>query len=138
MFCGAKSLKLGALGFRFILFAHGNHVQRHPIEIRERLHVGMIADDQRNVARQLSGAMAVQQIDQAMVVARNKQRHPRTVARKRHAPLHPKARGDGRELFAKSFISNAKPARSHSTRIRNRFWSSSRCSSACRMLPLLR
>src|ERR1700684_1337659 len=48
----------------------------------------MIANDQRNLASQLSTAMPVKQIRQTMIVFRNEERHIRPPARRSQAPPH--------------------------------------------------
>src|SRR5262245_21518739 len=56
--------------------------------------IRMIADDQRKIASQLASAMAVKKIHQAVVVSGDKNRHSRTAAGQRDAPVHSKLVGD--------------------------------------------
>src|SRR5215813_6246964 len=63
----------------------------------------MVADDQRKIASQLASALPVEEVDQAVVVFRDKNRHPGTAAAECDAPVHAECVGDraegGIELF---------------------------------------
>src|SRR5437588_9592284 len=68
--------------------------------------VWMIGKNQWDIAMQLSAAMAVQQVDQAMVITRYEDDHPRAVRRLRQSPANLKAlccRCKGfREMFGRN------------------------------------
>jgi len=65
--------------------------------------VGMIADHQRDFAGEFAGALAVEQIDEAVVVFGNKNCHARTVVRGGDAPLNGKLLGDGSKPLGEVF-----------------------------------
>ena len=52
-------------------------MKRNPVELRQALCVRMVADNERNVALQFADFMPVQQVHQAMPIARYKDRHRR-------------------------------------------------------------
>ncbi len=94
-----QQFKLLALRLRFIFLGDRNHLQRHAVKIRPALHVRVVADNQRNFAGQFPAALAIQQIHQAMIVARDENRDFRSVAGKRHAPFHSQPISDGLKMF---------------------------------------
>jgi len=53
--------------------------------------VGMVRDDGDNVRIELASAPAPEKVQEAMVIARGKQRRALTFARVREAPSHPEA-----------------------------------------------
>ena len=90
-------------GLRFAFLADGYELKRHPIEIRVVFRLRMVADDQRKITSQLASALPVKEVDQAVVVFRDKNRQPGTVAAECDAPVHAEIVGDraegGIELF---------------------------------------
>src|SRR5882762_9368599 len=84
----AEEFELAAFGLRLVLFPHWNHMERDAIEIRPAARVFVVADHQRNFASELAAALSIEQVHQAMVVARNEKCDFRAVARESDAPLH--------------------------------------------------
>ena len=68
------------------------------VELGERLRVGVVADDQRNLAMKFAVLVAVQQVEQAVLLAGNEDGHGGGRAGVLQTPAHPKFRGDGAEL----------------------------------------
>ena len=65
-------------------------MERHSEKISVALSVGMVADHQRKIAGQLSIALAMKQIHQAMIVLGDKDRYPwPSIAQSKH-PVHSK------------------------------------------------
>ena len=88
------------LGLVLVVFRDRNNRIRDLVEIGNRLIVRVIRNNQRDVAGQLSRLVAIQKIDQAMIVLRNQNDHAWAMRRLRQPPLHLKLFGDGRELPA--------------------------------------
>ena len=61
------------------------------MEGRQRSGILVVADDQRHVAAQLAGAVPVQQIDQAVLVAGDEDRRLRPIRRVLEAVVDPEA-----------------------------------------------
>ena len=93
-----EQLALAALGIGFILLGHLDHMKGNAVKIRLAFRVGMVADDERNLARQFTGVPAVEQVHQAMVVLGNKYSDAQGVARKRDLPLHVQTVRNRREV----------------------------------------
>ena len=89
------------LGFALVLFGDGDHEKGNLVEVGSGLVVGVIGNDQRDFALQLADFMAVEQVDQAVVVLRNHDRHLLALAGLGEAPLHVELFGDGREVTGK-------------------------------------
>ena len=51
-------------------------------------HVFMVADNERNFASQLAVALPVEQVDKAMIVLGDENRHAGTITSQSNAPLH--------------------------------------------------
>ncbi len=60
---------------------HFHAVKGDAVEIRMALRIGMVADDERNVASQLARVPSVEQVHQAMVIFGNENRGAQPVAR---------------------------------------------------------
>src|ERR1700732_1224290 len=56
------------LGLVLIVFGDGDDCVRDFVEIGKRLIVGVVGDDQRNVAGQFTALVPIQKIDQTMVI----------------------------------------------------------------------
>src|SRR5271157_822848 len=69
------------LGLVLVFLRDRNECVKKFVEVSYRLMVGMIGNNQRNVARQLAALLAVEQIHQAVAELRNKNNHPRAVGR---------------------------------------------------------
>ncbi len=69
----------------------------------------MVAHDHRNITSQLAVALPVQQVDQAVVMPRDKDRHPRPVARQHNPPVHRKLFCNRFELLRKILQIQLKP-----------------------------
>jgi len=79
------------------------------VKLGVALGIGVVADNHRNVAGQLSYALAIQQVHQTVIMFGNKNSYPRPIARERDPPLHRKPLRDGRELFGKILQVKLKP-----------------------------
>src|SRR5580700_545383 len=86
-------------GLTLIVFCDGDDSVGNFVEIGDGSVVGMIGDDQRDIAGEFAGPVTVEKIDEAVVVLRNQNDHARTMRGLRQAPLHLKLFGDGREMF---------------------------------------
>src|SRR5258708_5111545 len=86
-----EQLALLALGFGFILLGHFHPVKGNAVKIRVAFSVGMIADDERNLASQFAGVPSVEQVHQAMIIFGNEYRDAQPFTRKCDLPLdiHP-------------------------------------------------
>src|SRR5579864_83388 len=83
-----EQLALAPLGIGLILLGHFNYMKGNAVKIRMAFRVGMVADDERDFARQFARVPAVEQVHQAMIVLGNEYRDTQAVARKRDLPLH--------------------------------------------------
>ena len=132
--------KLFLLGFALIFFRHRHDDIRNVVEVGDALVVGMIGDDQRNLAAQFAVVVAVEQVLQAVVVLRNEDRDA----------ADDRSSGPGASPSRNSFAIGAKRC-GEFLEIKIEFRrieldarqkeigdSSSPCSSAKRMLPLWR
>src|SRR5713101_7825325 len=55
-----------------VVFGDGDDCVRNLVEIGERLIVGVVGDDQRNVAGEFTALVPIQKIDQTMVILGDK------------------------------------------------------------------
>src|SRR6266576_874496 len=85
--------------FALVLFGYGNDEERNLIKVRERLIVGVVRNDQRDIAVQFPDFVAIQQIDRAMVVLRNQDCHLLALAGLRQTPIHVELLGNRAELL---------------------------------------
>ena len=69
-------------------------MERHAELRGDRREVGVVRHDQRDLARELAGAVAEQEVVQAVVVARHEDRDALHVGRVRDPVGHREARGD--------------------------------------------
>jgi hypothetical protein len=97
----SQQLKLPLLGSCLVFSRHRNFVVGNAVELGVALRVGMIADDGRNFAGELTVALAVQQVDQAVIVLGNENRYTRSIPAEREPPVHGEFFSDGRELRRK-------------------------------------
>src|ERR1700678_1995872 len=95
---GFWDFELPAFGVDFIFFRYRDDFERDLIEIGPGLNVFVIADHDGNFAGEFPTVLAVEQIDEAMIVARDEEGDFRAIRRNRHAPLHFKAVSDGLEV----------------------------------------
>src|SRR6202021_1061362 len=72
-------------GLLLIVFGDGDHSVRNLVEVRNSLVVGMVGNDQRNIAGELPALLAVKKMDQAMVVLRDEDDHARPRRRLRQS-----------------------------------------------------
>ena len=93
-----KLLRLNTLpGLR----VHGKEIKRHLVKIRQTASFLVIADNQGNLAVQLTRLMPVQQVGQAVQVVRNEDAHCRRPVAVGELPGHLVARGDRFKHLAK-------------------------------------
>ena len=90
-----KYLLLGGL---LALSVNRNEKKGHSIKIGDGLVIGMIGDNAGDIAIEFAALMAIEQINQAVVVLRNQYGHPLAYIRNRDAPLHLKFGGDLTEM----------------------------------------
>jgi len=88
------------LGLLLVFFGDRDNGVRNFVEISNGLIVGMVGNDERDFAGEFAALMAIEQIDEAVVVFRNQDDHAGTMRGLRETPLHLKFLGDGRELLA--------------------------------------
>src|SRR5258708_39542438 len=90
------------LFFRLVLifFRDRDDSVRNSVKVGDGLVVGVIRNDQRNVAGKFPALMTVEQIDEAVVVLRNQDDYARTMRGLRQPPVHLELFGDGREMPA--------------------------------------
>ncbi len=69
------------------------------VKVGQGLVVGVIGDDERDLAGEFAALVTVEEIDEAVVVLRNQNDHARAMGGLRQAPLHLELFGDGREMF---------------------------------------
>ncbi len=69
------------------------------VEVGNGLVVGVIGDDQRDLAGEFAALVTVEKIDEAVIVFRDQDDHARAMRGLRQAPLHLEFVGDGREMF---------------------------------------
>src|ERR1700733_12533355 len=86
-------------GLILIVLGYRDDGVRNLVEIRDGLIVGMIGNDQGDVASQFTALMAIEKVDEAVIVFRDKDNHPRAARRLRQAPIHVELLGDGREVL---------------------------------------
>src|SRR5579862_7123304 len=98
-FAFAEELDFLFFGFGFVFFGDRNHFVLDAIEIGVAFRVGMVADDERNVAREFAVALAVEQVNQAVVILGNKNGDARPMAAFYDAPLHAEPDGDWCKCF---------------------------------------
>lgn len=91
----AKQFDLLPLSLLLVLLCDWNHGVGDVVKVGVIFRVGMIADYQANFAGEFAGALAVEQIDKAVVVFGNKNGDARTVVRGGDAPLNRELFGDG-------------------------------------------
>src|ERR1700726_3704374 len=65
---GGQEFELLRLDARLVVLGHGNKVEWHAIKIGMPLDVGMIADYQRKITREFSVSLAIEEIDEAVIV----------------------------------------------------------------------
>ena len=94
---GSQQLKFLFFGSGLVFFRHRYKVIGNSVEIGMSFGIGVIADDSGDFARQLAVTVAIKQIDQAVIVFRDEDRNPRTIAAKSQLPLHRESFGDGRK-----------------------------------------
>ena len=80
-----------------------NILEGNPIERRQFFHVAMIGDDDRDLAQQLAGAPAMQQIGHAVQILGAEQRHAGQASAGGQLPAHAKLGGEGGEGGAETF-----------------------------------
>ena len=85
---------------RLIFFGYGDYVQRDLVEVSPATNVFMIADDERDLAAEFPAVLAIKQVSEAVIVARNENSNFRTVTGKRDAPFHAEAVRNGPEFLS--------------------------------------
>ena len=94
----AEEGELAALGLGFVVFGDGEEKERDAIEVGDALIVGMIGDDEGDVAAELAALMAVKEVLQAMVVLGDEDGEARTLGGEGETPIHLEVAGDGGEV----------------------------------------
>jgi len=89
------------LGDLLVLFRDGDDDEGNSVEVGDGLVIGVIGDDQRDVAIEFPDLVAVEQVDETVVILRNHDYHSFALARVREMPFHSEAVGDGIELLGK-------------------------------------
>src|SRR5216684_2221965 len=69
------------------------------VEVGKRLVVGVIGNDQRNVAGEFAALVAIQEIDQAVIVLGDKNNHARAMRGLGQSPVHLELFGYRREVL---------------------------------------
>lgn len=87
------------LDFPFVLFCDRKDEVGNAIEVGDPLIVGMIGDDQRNLALQLAALMAVEQVLQAVVILGDEDGNARPVGGTGQPPVHLEVVGDGTKML---------------------------------------
>src|ERR1700689_4011486 len=87
------------LGFMLVVFGDRNNRVGNLVKVRDRLVVGMIRNDERDVAGEFAALVTVEEIDEAVIVLRDQDDHSRTIGRLSEVPLHLKLFGDGGKMF---------------------------------------
>ena len=97
----AEKGELLPLGFGFVFFCDRNDLVRDAVEVGDPLVVGVVREDERDVAGQLSILMAVQQVLQAVVVFRDKDSKAMALGGAGDAPVHLVVASHRREALGK-------------------------------------
>ena len=92
--------QLGLLRLRLVGRIHGHVVERDTVKTGQVPRGRVVADDEGDVAAQLSDGVAVEQVQQAMLVLGNENRGGGPGHRIGQPPLHLKAVGQGLEALA--------------------------------------
>jgi hypothetical protein len=93
-------------------FVHGRKremMEGNTVEGSEGLCVWMIADDEGYIARQFSNLVAVQQVNQTMLVARNEERNPQAVSGPGQPPYHTEFVGQAGKLLTEGGFVEVEP-----------------------------
>src|SRR6202041_783918 len=93
--------ELPLLDLLFVLLRDRQEEIRDAIKIGHALAVGVIGDDQRNLALQFAALMPIEQVLEAVIVFRDKDRNAVTVGRTGETPVHLVVAGHGREALGK-------------------------------------
>ncbi len=99
----AEQLDLPPFSFRLVLPCHRNDVIRNTVKVRVTLRVRMVADNQRNFAGEFADPLSIEQINETVIIFRNKYGYSRTVGRRGDAPLNGKFLGNRRKPFREVF-----------------------------------
>ncbi len=75
-------------GFFFVFFTDRNYCVRDFVKVCDGLVVGMIGNDQRNVADEFAAVMAIEKINEAVIVLRDENNHALLVRRQGEPPVH--------------------------------------------------
>ncbi len=86
-------------GLLFVVFCDGDHDIGNFVEIGDGLIVGVVGNNQRDVAGEFAALVAVEEIDEAVVVLRNQNDHARSMRGLRQPPLHLELFRDRRKVF---------------------------------------
>ena len=92
-----KQLQLPCFGCGASLRRHRHMLKWHAVEGGQVRHGAVIRNDERNLADQLAGAPAVQQIGHAVQVLRAEERHPRPARARGELPRHLELGGQRRK-----------------------------------------
>ncbi len=99
-----------------VFFCDRDDVVRDFVEVGDGLVVGVVGNDQRDVAGEFAALMTVEKIDEAVIVLRDQDDHARAMRGLGQPPVHLELFGDGREMFGEVgevFISEVGIPRRH-------------------------
>src|SRR5580698_11432772 len=99
MFADECDLRL--FGLTLVFFCDWHNEVRDMVEVGYALVIGVIRNNQRNLAMQFATLVPVKQILQAMVILRNENSDPRAVGGAGESPIHLEVAGDGSKSFGK-------------------------------------
>ena len=95
----SQRFELFAFSLDLVFSCNWNDFQRNFVEIGPGLDVRVIADDDGNFAGEFPAVLAIKQIDQAVIVARDEDRDFGAICGEGDAPLHLEAVSDGLEML---------------------------------------
>ncbi len=90
---------LALLRCALVFFRDRNDHERDAIEVGDGLIVGVVGNDERDFAVQFADLVAVEQVDQAVIIFRNHDDHALALAGSGKAPFHAELVGDRIELL---------------------------------------
>ena len=135
----ADERELFLFGFALVLLRDGHDEIGNVVEVGDPLVVGMIGNDQWNLAAQFAALVAVEKILQAMVVLGDEDGDAGAVGGVGEPPVHLEFAGDGSEALGELREIEIEIGDGRTRPASGRDWiASSPCSSVNRMLPLWR
>src|ERR1700740_933670 len=98
-----EQIDLLDLGLGFVFLGDRNVVERHAVKIGVMLGVQVIADDQGKLTGKFPVTLSIQQIHEAVIVLRNKNRDAWSVIAQADDPIHAKLVRNGAKGAVKVF-----------------------------------